>query len=297
MSTLKKSFFTRHRDSIIAYSVIGPFLLWFGLTVGLPLIAGILLAFFKWNGMPVMPEWVGLNNFLFFFKSPDYLASIWKQLYIGGLCLVFNISLSFVLAMLFNVSIRGKGIFRSIYYLPNIAAVSATAAVIVALLIPHGGGLNGFLEWLGLEPVIWSYSGGWMVFWIVAFYVWRNVGPLAIIWLAGLQSIDPTLYEASKVDGANRLQMLRYITFPGLRSIAAFNFIREIIGVMQMYDIVLLLTRGGPNGATDLLMYRIYRDGLQSYNFGMAGASSVILGLLTVMITIVYLRMFTKEAD
>jgi ABC-type sugar transport system permease subunit len=123
------------------------------------------------------------------------------------------------------------------------------------------------------------------------------MGPLAVIWLAGLQSIDPTLYEAAKVDGANRRQMLRYITFPGLRSIAAFNFIREIIGVMQMYDIILLLTRGGPNGATDLLMYRIYRDGLQSYNYGMAGASSVVLGLLTVVLTVVYLRMFTKEAD
>ncbi|THF72681.1 carbohydrate ABC transporter permease [Cohnella fermenti] len=295
MNTESRSFWRRHRDALIAYSIIGPFALWFLLTIGIPLVAGILLAFFKWNGMPVMPEWVGLRNFSFFFNSNEYLSSIWKQLFIGGLCLIFNMLISFGLASLFNIPIRGKGLLRTAYYLPNIAAVSATVAVVVALLIPHGGGLNGLLTKLGLEPIIWSYSAGWMIFWVVVFYVWRNTGPLAIIWLAGLQSIDPTLYEAAKVDGANRLQLLRYVTLPGLRGIAAFNFIREIIGVMQMYDIVMLMTSGGPNGSTDVLMYRIYRDGLKSYNFGMAGASSVILGLLTVLITLVYLRLFLKE--
>jgi multiple sugar transport system permease protein len=291
------SFFRRNRDALLAYSVISPFILWFLVINLFPLTVGMALGFMEWNGLSTSPQWVGLNNFKVFFTSPDYMSSLWKQFYIGGLCLIINTVFAFLLAMLLNVPFRGRGFFRTIFYIPSVSAVSATAAVVIALLIPQGGGLNGFLEKIGMEPIIWTYSPFWMVFWIIVYFTWRSIGPTAILWLAGLQSIDPTLYEAGRIDGASRTQLVRYITLPSLRPIAAYIMITGIIGVMQIYDVVLLISRGGPVGATDVLAYRVYRDGLQSFNMGMAGASSLILGVLILILSVVSLRFTLRGED
>jgi multiple sugar transport system permease protein len=294
MRVERGSFVRRNREMLLAYAIIGPFLLWY-LAINLfPLVGGFLLGFVEWNGLSANPKWVGLDNLRLFFSSPAYLDSLWKQVLIGGLCLIVNVSLAFFLALLLNMPLRARGFFRSAFYIPSITSVATTSAVLIALLLPQGGGLNGLLESVGLEPIIWTYSPFWMTFWIVVYYTWRALGPAVIIWLAGLQSIDPTLYEVGKIDGANRYQLVRYITIPSLRPIAAYIMITGIIGVMQMWDLVMLISRGGPVGATDVLAYRVYRDGLQSFNLGMAGASSLVLGGLTLIISYVYLRFFLK---
>lgn len=208
-----------------------------------------------------------------------------------------NTLIAFILALMLNVPMKLRGLFRSTFYVPNVASVATTTAVIIALLNPQSGPLNKFLQSLGLNPVIWSYSPFWMVFWITAYGVWRGVGPTAIIWLAGLQSIDPTLYEAGKIDGANRFQLIRYVTLPGLRPIASYIVITGLIGSMQMWDSVMFISRGGPVGATDVLMYRIYRDGLESFNMGMSGASSMVLGFVTMILTVIYIQFIVRRQE
>jgi multiple sugar transport system permease protein len=294
MKAERVSYFRRNREMLLAYAVIGPFLLWYLIINLFPLIAGFVLGFVEWNGLAASPKWVGLANLKLFFSSPVYLSSLWKQVYIGGLCLIVNVTAAFFLSLLLNMPLKGRAFFRSTFYIPSITSAATTTAVVIAILLPQGGGLNGFLVSIGLEPIIWTYSGFWMTFWIVAYYTWRSIGPTAIIWLAGLQSISPTLYEAGKIDGASRYQLIRYITLPGLRPIAAYIVITGLIGAMQMWDIVLLISRGGPIDATDVLAYRIYRDGLQSFNLGMAGASSLVLGVLTLTLTFFYLKLFVK---
>ncbi|MCD9021541.1 carbohydrate ABC transporter permease [Cohnella silvisoli] len=297
MKTNKSSFLLRNREPLLALAIIGPFLLWYLIINLFPLVTGFLLGFMEWNGLTASPKWVGLNNLKVFFETPSYLSSLWKQLYIGLLCLTVNVAVAFFLALLLNMPLRGRGFFRSAFYIPSITSVATTTAVLLSLLQPQGGGLNGFLETIGMNPIIWTYSPFWMTFWIVVYYTWRSVGPTAIIWLAGLQSIDPTLYEVGKIDGAGRWQLIRYVTIPGLRPIAAYIMITGIIAVMQMWDLVMLISRGGPTGATDVLAYRVYRDGLQSFNLGMAGASSLVLGVLTLLLSFVYLRIFLKGEE
>ncbi len=297
MAVKKSATISRRREALLAYSIIGPIYLWFILLIVIPIGIGIYISFSDWNGLTSHPKWVGLRNYHNFFSSPDYLLSLWKQIWIGGLGFVANTVIAFVLALMLNVPMKLRGLFRSTFYIPNISSVATTTAVIIALLSPQTGPLNHVLESLGMEPVVWSYSTFWMVFWITAYNVWRSVGPIAIIWLAGLQSIDPTLYEAAKMDGANRLQLIRYVTMPGLRPIASYIIITGLISSMQMWDSVMFISRGGPVGGTDVLMYRIYRDGLESFNMGMSGAASMVLGAVTLILTIVYIQFVVRRQE
>ncbi len=181
--------------------------------------------------------------------------------------------------------------------MPSVTAVSTTTAVFVALLMPFDGGLNSFLERIGMDPVVWTHSTNWMIFWIVTYTVWRSIGPAAILWLSGLQSIDPQLYEAARVDGANKVQEVLHVTIPGLRYTASFIVLTGIIGMMQMFDAIMFISAGGPVGSTDVIAFRIFRDGARSFNLGMAGASSVVVGLITLVFSLLFLNLWLKKSD
>jgi ABC-type sugar transport system permease subunit len=282
------------RDTRRAYAILLPFFAWFLFTIIVPVLFGFGLAFTEWNGLQGLPVWVGLKNFVTFFSSREYTFLLLNQILIGGFCLAANTVFSFFTGLMLNVPFKMRGFFRAVFYIPFVVAVTATTAVVVALLDPHSGAMNTLLKILGLQPVVWSYSGFWMKFWIVAYFVWRNLGPTSIIWLGGLQSISQQLYEAARIDGANKIKEIIYITIPGLRHYAAFIMVTGIIGVMQMFDVIMLISKGGPVGATDTIMYRIYRDGIISFNMGMSGASSVIVGIIIILFSVLYLKITTR---
>jgi ABC-type sugar transport system permease subunit len=280
------------REARRAYLIITPFAIYIVIWNLIPLLFGLYLGLTEYSALGKPPKWVGLNNFRTFFATPDYLILLLRQILIGFLALVINTVVSFIFALLLNVKSRFKGIFRTAIYIPNIAAVTATMAVFIALLNPlPDHGLNHFLVSIGFKPVTWNYSIFWMYFWIIAYFVWQRVGPAVIIWLGGLQGIDPSLYEAAKVDGASFIQRIWYITLPGLRFISLYILLTGIIGAMQMFEAMMFISRGNPYGKTDVLMYRIYRDGFVNYNLGMAGAESLILGIVTVIFAFGYLKL------
>jgi len=295
---IKHTSLTRaQREARRAYIIILPFYIYIAFWSLVPLLIGFFLGFTEFDGLSGLPKWVGLANFRTFFATNDYLILLWRQIWIGMICLFANTILSFMLGLALNVKSRIRGFFRTSVYVPCVAAVSTTTAVFVALLNPVDGGLNKFLISIGLEPVVWNYSQFWMAFWIVVYFVWRSIGPAAIIWLGGLQSIDPNLYEAAKVDGAKKWQEIYYITIPGLKFIAAYIILTGVINVMQMFDVVMFISRGNPYGKTDVLMYRIYRDGIQNFNLGMAGAQSIVLGIVTIVFALLYYKLVIRSED
>ena len=286
-----------YREARIAYLVIIPFFLYIALWNLVPLLFGIYMGFTEYNALSP-PTWVGLRNYIRFFEPGSvYLGLLWRQIWMGVIALSLNTVLSFFIALALNAPLRARGFFRVSVYIPAVAAVSVTTAVFVALLSPHGGGFNRFLISIGADPVVWNHSQFWMVFWIVVFFIWRNIGIASIIWLGGLQGIDPTLHEAAKVDGASAPQRLRFITIPGLRFVASYILLTGIIAVMQMFDVIMFISGGNPFGQTDVLMYRIFRYGSVTFNLGMAGASSTVLGIFTLLFAVVYLRLFLKKEE
>ncbi len=284
------------REARRAYCIILPFFIYIALWGLIPLVYGLYLGLTEYNGLASAPKFVGFKNYVDFFTTGDYLTLLWRQFWIGGICLVFNTVVSFIVGLALNVNSKARGIFRTSVYVPSIAAVSITSAIFVALLEVNGG-INGFLKQIGQPTITWSYSQFWMVFWVVVYFLWRSLGPAAIIWLGGLQSIDPSLYEAADVDGASFAQKVRYITIPGLKFVASYIILTGIVGAMQMFDIIMFITKGNPYGKTDVLMYRIYRDGVVNFNMGMAGAESTILGIVTIIFAIIYFKVVLKKED
>jgi len=281
-----------------AYIIILPFFIYIALWNIIPLVYGLYLGFTEFNALGGSPKWVGLKNFETFFSVPEYSQLLGRQIWMGMLALACNTVVSFMLALALNVNSRVKGIFRTAVYVPNVAAVSATTAVFVALLNPLANqGLNKFMVSLGAQAITWNYSQFWMAFWIIVYFVWQRVGPAVIIWLGGLQGIDPSLYEAAKVDGANFRQQVFHITLPGLKFISMYILLTGIIGAMQMFDVIMFISKGNPFGKTDVLMYRIYRDGFVNFNLGMAGAESLVLGCVTVVFALGYLWLQQRRDD
>lgn len=286
------------RESRRAYFIIIPILGYLMVWNLIPLIYGVFLGFTSYNGLGGAPKWVGLKNFITVFTTSGDMTLLWRQIWLGFVALLFNLVFSFILALALNVNSKIKGLFRTAIYIPNIAAVTATTAVFVALLNPLSSqGLNKIITSLGGTAIAWNYSSSWMVFWIILYFVWRNCGPSAIIWLGGLQGIDPSLYEAAKVDGANFFDRIRYITIPGLKFVSMYLLLTGIIGAMQMFDVVMFISNGGPYQKTDVLMYKIYRNGIVNFNLGMAGAESLVLGIATIIFAFIYLYFQQKSED
>lgn len=285
------------RDNKLALLNIIPIFVWYLVFNAIPFGIGIFLSFSEWNALAAAPTFVGLRNFETFFSSPDYVRLLFRQFFIGGLAVATNFVLSFFVGLMLNVPIKLKGFFRVCDYMPAVTAVSTTTAVFVALLMPFDGGLNSLLERFGMDAIVWTHSTFWMIFWIVIYTVWRSMGPAAILWLSGLQSIDPQLYEAARVDGASKFQEVLYVTIPGLRYTASFIVLTGIIGMMQMFDAVMFISAGGPVGTTDVIAFRIFRDGARSFNLGMAGASSVVVGLITLVFSLVFLNLWLSKSE
>ena len=286
------------REARRAYIILIPFFAYIALWNLYPLLYGLYLGLTEYTALGHKPVWVGLKNFRTFFATADYLKLLYQQIRLGVVVLLAGITISFIFALLLNVKNRLRGIFRVFVYIPSVAAITATTAVFNALITPMPDeGVNKLLKLLGRQPVVWNYSEFWMYFWIVVYSVWRGIGPTVLIWLGGLQAIDVSLYEAARVDGAGFWQQVRFITIPGLRFVSLYILLTGIIGAMQMFDVVMFISQGGPFGTTDVLMYRIYRDGIVNFNLGMAGAESFILGVFTVLIALVYLWVQQRRVE
>lgn len=256
---------------------------------------GFVLGFFQWVGLADTPKFIWFDNFISFFNNPVYTDALWRSIWLGGLVTVITLSAGFGAALLMNMPLFGKGFYRSIWYIPAVTATVATTQVFNIFLDSNNGVINNILKSMGKDPIVWQYSVGWGIFWIVVYSVWKGVGGAALIWLAGLQSVDLTLYEAAEIDGAGRWDKLRYVTMPGLKPIATYIVITNLIAAIQIYEQVLFITNGGPYGQTEVLVFRIYRDGFWDFNLGMAGASSLIMALIIITVTVMYYNWSTKS--
>lgn len=290
-----QKFAVRNRDGLIATVILGPMLFWWFVVKGFPIIFEFLLGFFEWIGINSHPRFVWFQNYVQFFTDPLYYEALWRSVWLGGLVTVVTLAAGFGAALLMNLPLAGKGIYRTVWYIPMISSVVATTQIFNILLEPSNGVLNNVLQSFGIEPIIWQFSVPWGIFWITVYSVWKGVGYAALIWLAGLQSVDTTLYEAAEVDGAGRWEKFRNVTVPGLKPIATYIVITSLVAAIQIYEQVMFITNGGPYGKTEVLVFRIYRDAFWDFNMGMAGASSLIMAVIVFTITVVYYRWSTNS--
>jgi multiple sugar transport system permease protein len=279
------------KQNLIAYSFILPNLLGFALFTLVPIVFSLGLALMNWDGANEI-TWAGLDNFKRLLSDTTFRISLFNTFYyvIGTVPPTMIAALS--LAMLLNQRLSGRNFFRTIFFFPFVASLVAVAVVWNMLFHPAMGPVNQLLLALGVEnPPRWSASVDWAMPTVIMASIWRGMGYYMIIYLAALQGIPSYLYEAAEIDGANAWQKFRYVTLPMLTPATFFVSIMLIIASFKVFDLILVMTNGGPGRATNVLVIHTYNMAFREFRFGYASAIAMVLFLIVLIITIVQFRM------
>ncbi|WP_228727701.1 carbohydrate ABC transporter permease [Fusibacter ferrireducens] len=252
----------------------------------IPIIASFVLSFSKWDLIGDI-KWVGFSNYIKVFNDPTIREAFKHTLvFIAGyLPLVLSISLG--LALVMNKKLKGIVVFRALYFIPVISSWVAVSMIWKWLLNPEYGLINYLLSLIGILGPGWLQDPKWAMAGVIMTSIWKDIGFIMVIYLAGLQEIPDHYYEAASIDGVNRWQKFWYITWPLLSPTTFFVITISLINSFQVFDQVWIMTAGGPAGATSVLVEQIYRNAFSYYKMGYASAISWVLFALIFTVTVI----------
>jgi multiple sugar transport system permease protein len=288
------------RETIIAYTFIAPNFIGFAIFTLVPLVFALFLSFLNWDGANPI-RFAGMDNFIRLFTDPIFWRALGNTvLYTLGV-VPLTLGCALFLAILLNQKLRGRNFFRTVAFFPYVASLVAVAAVWNFIFSPTLGPLNNFLSALFRVPVEklprWAADRYWAIPTVILFSVWKNMGYYMIIYLAGLQGVNPELYEAASLDGAGGFQRFRHVTIPQLSATTFFIVMMLIISSFKVYDIFINIFAGADNQLTNttrVLVYQIYNTAFRSLEFGYASAIAMILFVMVAGITLIQFRLEKK---
>jgi len=275
-------------DNIVGYLFFSPWLIGLVLFNVLPILSAIYYSFTEYSVLQP-PRWVGLNNFHeMFYVDELFWKAVYNTLYYAIFSVPLGLFFAIILAMLLNYRVWGLTFFRATFFLPSIVPGVAAAVVWAWILNPEYGLINDMLARIGLPGPPWLTSEIWSKPAFILMSLW-GIGSTAIIFLAALQDIPVHLYEAAEIDGANLFQRARYVTLPMLTPAIFFNLVMGIIGALQIFTQVYVISDGGPLWSTLFYVFYLYRQGFQYFNMGYASALSLVLFVITLIFTLIVL--------
>jgi multiple sugar transport system permease protein len=282
---------TRLQEMVAGYVFVTPALLSLVVFLLAPIFASLVLVFMKYDVLTA-PQWNGVANVQQLFGDKRLGTIYWNTLRFVVFATLFNNLLGLMLAMGVNRPMHGviRYLLRTALFFPVLTTTASLALVWNFLLTQDRGVVNFLLQQIGLEPVQWLSNSRWAMVSVIIFDVWRACGFLMVLYLAGLQAIPDSLYEAAKIDGANDWQLTRHITLPLITPTAFFAVVISVIGAAQVFDNVWVLTEGGPADATRLIVLYIYELGFKRFEMGYAATVSLTLFLILIALTLLQFR-------
>jgi multiple sugar transport system permease protein len=285
------------------YLFLAPYLVLFAVFVLVPALFGVWISLHNWDYFLPNHPWVGLENYANLFTPDSQISGyFWQSMGATAKFTLFSVPLLVVLpllvALILNQKFRGRGVFRAVYFAPYVLGVAIVGILWQFMLNPTVGVVNYYLGQLGLPtdtPWITALPWAWVS--LVGVTVWWTLGFNAVIYLAGLQDIDPSLYDAARVDGANRWQRFLNVTLPGLRPVLLFVVTVTILASANMFGQSYIITQGAPGHETRTAIMYIAEEGLLSYRMGSAAAMSYVLALFLVLISILNFRFLGRRED
>src|SRR5690348_1977438 len=285
----------RQRD-VIPYLFILPNLILFTVFVFGPVLFSFGMSFTNWDGLG-SPSFTGLNNYRKLLTDDLFLTAARNTLLYSFGTVLPMLAISLGLALMLDSKLRGRNFFRVMVYLPVVVSWVAGALVWRLMFIHPEGIINSVLVAFGFEPQLWTSDPILAMPAIMWMSLWKGLGFYTVIYLAGLQTIPPTIYEAGMIDGANRSQLFWSITLPLLRPTTLFALVVGIIGSFEVFIPVYLMTNGGPGYASMVMVMAIYRAAFQQYQMGYASAMAVILFLLIFIISVLQFKFLGREVE
>lgn len=275
------------RGTALGWSFLLPNFIGFAVLTLVPVVLLFYYAFTSWNVFGGA-EWTGLANFRQLWHDASFWTAFKNTFYYTVFHIPLTLGAALGLAMLLNRRMRGVAFFRTVAFFPYVTSIVALAQVWNLLFSPSFGPINEVLRWIGVShPPGWTTSGNWSMPAVIIVGTWREMGYYMLLFLAGLQTIPTQLYEAATVDGANAWQRFRNVTLPGLRPTTFFVTVVLTIGSFKVFDLILVMTNGGPGQSTLVLSQYIYQKGFEQNQFGYASAISIVLFAVCLAVTAV----------
>ena len=241
-------------------------------------------------------EFVGLENYRYIFENRVFQQVLRNTVIFIVACVGFTMLFGLLVALLLNQKLRARTFARAVVFAPTLLSGAAIGIVWAYIFDPRFGLLAQVLDWFWLPSPQWLNRPEWALPAVIIVYVWKNLGFAAVIFLAGLQAIPQDLYDAAKIDGANAWWRFKSVTIPMLSPISFFLFITSILATFQAFDIIQVMTQGGPAYGSTTLVYYVYDQSFgQGANFGRAAAAAIVLFLAMLVVTIVQIRFTEKK--
>lgn len=288
------------KRKIYKWEFLVPALAFYTLFFILPVILGFGYSLTNWNAIKMSREvarFIGLDNFIKIFSDPTLTSIILRTIYFGFVTTVFKNVIGFSLALFFNEGLKTKNALRSIFFLPSMLS-PLIIGLIFGSLFMSSGFINQMLTAIGLESmaVPWLTTKSTALGSTMFVEIWRQTGFNMVIYLAGLQLIDKVYYEAASIDGATAFQKLIHITIPRMVPSFAINLLLNLSQGLKAFDIIFVLTSGGPAGSTELINTIVYKEFGRNF-YGMSAAYGVIVFIITAFFGLLALKITSKDVD
>lgn len=284
----------RLRSALVAYAFVGPSLLGVLAFLLAPVVIVAVVSLFRWN-LLTAPRFVGLDNYRRMAGDASVWHSVLVTVYFVLLSIPVQTVLALLLALLLNSKLRGVKTFRALYVVPWMATPVVMGVVWKWIFDPQNGALNAFVGLFGVHPLNWLSSSSLALPSVAAVSVWGGAGYTMLFFLAGLQGIPESMYEAARIDGAGAVQQFFHVTLPLLRPTMFFVLVTSIIGSFQAFDTIYAMTKGGPGEATTVLNFKIFSTAFQLFDDGYASALAMLLFVLLLILTVVQVLYFRKR--
>jgi len=285
------------RKDIIGWLIMLPTIVLFGFFVWEPLLESVILSMHNANGIR-LEEFVGFNNYIELFQYPIFLKSLVNTFVYIFWSLVIGFFTPMILAILITETVHFKSFFRIGVYFPNMIPGLATVLMWRYLFLPGDTGVfNIILSKIGIEPQVWLNNTALTIPLIIVIMTWRGAGATALLYMANIGNIDPGLYEAATIDGANIFKRIRYITAPSIFSLGKTLLIIQIIAVFQILYEPLVLKQGGPNNASYSIMMVVWNYANRNFDYPMAAATSVVICAILIILSGLYFKITKTKED
>lgn len=287
----------RRSDLRSAFFFLSPTLIVFSVFILFPVVFSFILSFQKWNMFSQTTRYVGFENYVRAFNSADFW-SVLKNTFVYTLGTVpLNMVVSLGAAMLISKKVAGKKFLRTAFFAPVVVSPVAAAVIWRWIYEPNFGILNYILHFFGVPAINWLNDPTAAMFALIVMGVWKTMGVNMVLFSAGLDGIPQQYYEAAEIDGAGPWRRFRRITIPLLAPTTFFILVMSMIGSFQVFDLVYVLTSGGPLGSTKVLVFYIYEEAFKYFDMGYASAIAYVLFAIIFVLALIQIRFMKKRVD
>ncbi len=260
-----------------------------------PLVETIRLSFYRWDLISPSKAFVGLENYREYLSDSTSQKIVITTLIFTTCTVVGSMVLGLGLALLLNRSMRGRSIVRAVLFAPYVVSGAAVGIVWLFVFDPKFGMISALLQSIGIDSPNWYNAPRWALAMVILVYIWKNLGYATLVYLAGLQAIPRDLYEAAEIDGAGRWATLRAVTVPQLSSTTFFLSVTTFLSSMQAFDIIHVMTRGGPLDGTKTMVYQVYDEAFVRFRVGLASTIATVLFVVLFIVTLAQVRFVERR--